>query len=102
VAAAADRVGMAVGAYVGETALAVAMSADPPEWSPLRELLGEVIRAAGQTRRIGVNLNQAVAALNALGRPTYALEQYGRVAARTAMNLDDAAEEIRLALRGGS
>jgi len=34
----------------------------------LRELLGELIRASGLVRRIGVNLNQAVAKLNATGQ----------------------------------
>ena len=34
----------------------------------LREALGELIRAAGLVRRIGVNLNQAVARLNATGQ----------------------------------
>ncbi|WP_169514750.1 hypothetical protein [Actinomadura atramentaria] len=98
VAAAAARTDMAVGAYAAATVLAVATGADPPAWSPLRELLAEVVRASGQTRRIGVNLNQAVAALHALGRPTYALEQYGRVAARAVDNLDETAEQIRRTL----
>ncbi len=35
-----------------------------------REALAELIRAAGLVRRAGVNLNQAVARLNATGRPS--------------------------------
>ena len=36
--------------------------------TPLREILRELIRASGLVRRIGVNLNQAVAKLNATGQ----------------------------------
>ncbi|WP_346043767.1 hypothetical protein [Actinomadura chokoriensis] len=99
VRAAAERVGMAVSAYVGEVTVAVAMQTDPPQWSPLTELLGEVMQAAGQARRVGINLNQAVAALHSTGRPTYALEQYARIAADSTQNIDAVAEEIRRALR---
>lgn len=99
VRAAAERVGMAVSAYAGEVIVAVAMQADPPHWSPLTELLGEVMRAAGQARRIGINLNQAVVALHSAGRPTRALEEYARVAAASTQSIDAVAEEIRRALR---
>ncbi|TDE29983.1 hypothetical protein [Actinomadura sp. 6K520] len=99
VLAAAERVGMAVSAYAGEVTVAVAMQADPPRWSPLTELLSEVMHAAGQARRIGINLNQAVAALHSAGQSTRALEQYARVAAASTQNIDAVAEEIRRALR---
>ncbi len=36
--------------------------------SPLRETLDELMAAAGLVRRIGTNLNQAVAKLNATGQ----------------------------------
>jgi hypothetical protein len=39
-----------------------------PAGAPLRQGLTELIRAAGLVRRIGVNLNQAVAKLNATGQ----------------------------------
>ncbi|MFA1544576.1 hypothetical protein SM611_37115 [Actinomadura sp. DLS-62] len=84
---------------MGEVVVAVAMQADPPQWSPLTELLGEVIRAAGQARRIGINLNQAVATLHSAGWPTRALEEYARVAADSTRSIDAVAEEIRRALR---
>ncbi|SEG94076.1 hypothetical protein SAMN04489712_1434 [Thermomonospora echinospora] len=95
VCAAAERQQMAVAAYAGQVLVAVAEGADPPQWTPLRELMGQVIRAAEQVRRIGNNLNQAVAALHALGRPTGALEGYARVASAAVENLDELAEEIR-------
>ena len=67
VAAAADQAGLAKGAFAAQAALAIARSGTTPSESPLREALGEFIRAAGLVRRIGVNLNQAVAKLNATG-----------------------------------
>src|SRR5262249_14903851 len=63
--AAAERAGLAKGAFVAQAALAVARGGGLPADSPHRQALGEFIRAAGLVRRIGVNLNQAVARLNA-------------------------------------
>ena len=68
VGAAADRAGLAKGAFAAQATLAIARSGTTPSESPLRESLGEFIRAAGLVRRIGVNLNQAVAKLNATGQ----------------------------------
>jgi hypothetical protein len=65
----------------------------------LREALGEFIRAAGLVRRIGVNLNQAVAKLNATGQRSDDLLAYATESMRRARKLDDAAEEIRRKLR---
>jgi hypothetical protein len=66
--AAAARAGLARGAYAAEAALSVARGMACPADSPLREALGEFIRTAWLVRRIGVNLNQAVAKLNATER----------------------------------
>jgi hypothetical protein len=55
------------GAYAAQIVLAAARSGTSPGEFPLRETLGEFMRAAGLVRRIGVNLNQAVAKLNATG-----------------------------------
>ena len=66
---------------------------------PLREALGELIRAAGLVRRIGVNLNQAVAKLNAMGQRSGDLLPYAAESMRRAARLDAAAEEIRVRLR---
>ena len=68
VAAAADRAGLAKGAFAAQATLIIARNGTTPSDSPLREALGEFIRAAGLVRRIGVNLNQAVAKLNATGQ----------------------------------
>ncbi|MFI0448071.1 hypothetical protein [Actinomadura sp. 6N118] len=99
VRSAAQRMGLAVGAYAAEVVVAAASESDPPQWSPLRELMSEVMRAAGQVRRVGVNLNQAVAALHSAGYPTGALHEYARVATTTVTKLDDVAEEIRRKVR---
>ena len=84
--AAAGRAGLARGAYAAEVALAAARGEQVATDSPFPELLRELIRASGLVRRIGVNLNQAVAKLNATGQ-------------RSADLLPYAAESLR---RGGT
>jgi hypothetical protein len=64
-----------------------------------REALGEFIRVAGLVRRIGVNLNQAVAKLNATGQHADDLIAYAVESMRRARKLDDVADEIRRKLR---
>jgi hypothetical protein len=97
--AAAERAGLAVGAYSAEVALAAAHGVRSPADSPFREALSEFIRAAGLVRRIGVNLNQAVARLNATGQSSGDLLPYAAACLRRADRLDAAAEEIRRRLR---
>jgi hypothetical protein len=96
---AAARAGLATGAYAAEAALAVARGVTCPANSPLRESLAEFIRAASLVRRIGVNLNQAVAKLNATGQRSGELLPYAVACLRRAERLDVAAEEIRRQLR---
>ena len=64
----ATRRGLARGAFAAEATLASARGVPAKVWSPLREALAEVMTAAGLVRRIGTNLNQAVARLNATGQ----------------------------------
>ncbi|MFD0690969.1 hypothetical protein [Actinomadura fibrosa] len=92
-AAAARRQGLATGAFVAQAALAVASDAVHPEYFVLREALAEVMEAAGQVRRIGVSLNQAVAALNSGNLPAR-LQCYADAAARTVGKLDELADEL--------
>ena len=61
---AASHAGLAKGAFAAESALAAARGSANPAGSPLRDALVELMRATGLVRRIGVNLNQAVARLN--------------------------------------
>jgi hypothetical protein len=97
--AAAARAGLARGAYAAEAALSVARGVTCPADNPLREALGEFIRAAGLVRRIGVNLNQAVAKLNATGQCSGDLLPYAAACLRRAERLDAVAEGIRRRLR---
>ena len=93
--AAAEQAGLAKGAFAARAALAVARGGGLPADSPHRQALGEFIRAAGLVRRIGVNLNQAVAKLNATGQRSGDLLPYAAESVRRAQLLDQAAEELR-------
>ena len=99
VGAAAQRAGLAKGAYAAQIVLAAARSGTSPSEFPLREALGEFMRAAGLVRRIGVNLNQAVAKLNATGQRSGELLPYAAESIRRARLLDQAAEEVRKRIR---
>ena len=99
VGAAAQRAGLAKGAYAAQIVLAAARSGSSPGEAPLRDALGEFIRAAGLVRRIGVNLNQAVAKLNATGQHSGELLPYAAESIRRARLLDQAAEEVRKRIR---
>jgi hypothetical protein len=97
--AAADRAGLARGAFAAQAALLAARSGTSVSDSPLREALGEFVRAAGLVRRIGVNLNQAVAKLNATEQRSGDLAPYAAESIRRAQFLDQAAEEVRKQIR---
>jgi hypothetical protein len=99
VEAAAEQAGLAKGAFVAQAALAIARSGGLPPDCPHRPALSEFIRAAGLVRRIGVNLNQAVARLHATGRPSGDLAPYAAESIRRARHLDAVAERVRNALR---
>ena len=96
---AAGRAGLAKGAYAAEAALSAARGTAAEPDTVLREALGELMRAAGLVRRIGVLLNQAVAKLNATGQRPGELLPYARESMRLAGRLDEAAEQARKALR---
>lgn len=70
-----------------------------PADEPLRLLLRELVQAAGLVRRIGVNLNQSVAKLNATGQRSGDLLAYARESLRRADHLDQVAELVRQRLR---
>ena len=97
--AAAARAGLARGAYAAEAALSASRGMTSSADSGLREALGEFVRAAGLVRRIGVNLNQAVAKLNATGQRSGDLLPYAAECLRRVERLDAAAEEVCKRLR---
>ncbi|WP_433214867.1 hypothetical protein [Microtetraspora malaysiensis] len=96
---AAQRLGLAHGAYAAEAALAAARMANPPMPDPLREALIELMHASSQVRRIGVNLNQAVAGLNATGADPGNLLPYAAACLKAVERLDGVAEAVRKRIR---
>ena len=97
--AAADRAGRATAAYAAEAALTAAQGRSMEQDTLLHGLLRELIRASGLVRRIGVNLNQAVAELNATGQRSGDLAPYAARASAARNASTGVAEEIRKAVR---
>jgi hypothetical protein len=96
VSLAAERSGLARGAFAAEATLAAARGCRARVvWSPLREALVEVMTAAGLVRRAGTNLNQAVARLNATGQRGEDLLPAARFCVRVIRRLDETAEQLR-------
>ncbi len=95
VSAAARQAGLARGAYAAEATLALArgtvMLPDAPLWDAVHAL----DRAALGVRRIGVNLNQAVAKLNATGQWSGDLPRYAEESVRRAARLEAARNDLR-------
>ena len=73
-------------------AIAATSGAKARTASPLRETLDELMAAAGLVRRIGTNLNQAAAKLNATGQRSDDLLPAAKFCVRVIRQLDDAAE----------
>jgi len=95
VSTAAARSGLARGAFAAQAALASARGEASTAGSGLREALLELIAAAGLVRRVGTNLNQAVARLNSTGQRGEDLRPAAQFCARVIRRLDEAAEQVR-------
>jgi hypothetical protein len=95
VSAAARQAGLARGAYAAEATLAVARGAITTPDAPLRDAFYALDRAALLVRRIGVNLNQAVAKLNATGQRSGDLVLYAEESVHRAARLEAAGEDLR-------
>jgi hypothetical protein len=95
VSVAAARSGLARGAFAADVTLAAARGTQSKAGSPMREALVELIAAAGLVRRVGTNLNQAVARLNATGQRGDDLLPAAQFCVRVIRRLDDAAEQLR-------
>jgi hypothetical protein len=95
VSAAAQRLGLARAAFAATAALAAARGDRPPAGEPLGEAVRELVHAAALARRIGTNLNQAVARLNSTGRPGADLLPAARFCQRVIARMDQAAEQVR-------
>jgi hypothetical protein len=96
---AAGCAGLAKGAYAAEAALSAARGTAVEPDTVFREALGELIRASGLVRRIGVLLNQAVAKLNATGQRPDELVPVAQACLRRVERLDAAAEQLRRTVR---
>jgi hypothetical protein len=92
---AAARSGLARGAFAAEATLATVRGSQARVWSPLHTALAELMAAAGLARRVGTNLNQAVARLNATGERGEDLAAAAQFCARVIRRLDEAAEQVR-------
>jgi hypothetical protein len=95
VSGAARQAGLARGAYAAEATLAVARGVAATPDAPLADALHALDRAALLVRRIGVNLNQAVAKLNATGQRSGDLLPYAEESARRSARLEAAGEDLR-------
>ncbi len=95
VSAAARQAGLARGAYAAEATLAIARGVAATPDAPLADAVHALDRAALAVRRIGVNLNQAVAKLNATGQWSGDLLPYAQESARRAARLEAAGEDLR-------
>jgi hypothetical protein len=95
VSVAAARSGLARGAFAADVTLAVARGTQSRAGSPVREALVELMAAAGLVRRVGTNLNQAVARLNATGQRGDDLLPAVQFCVRVIRRLDEAAEQVR-------
>ena len=95
VSEAAARSGLARGAFAAEVTLAAVRGIQAKAGSPLREALVELMSAAGLVRRVGTNLNQAVARLNATGQRGDDLLPAAQFCVRVIRRLDGAAEQLR-------
>jgi hypothetical protein len=96
--AAARRAGLSLGAYAAQAAMdAISTSTHPV--GLIREAMTALDHAAVQVHRIGVNLNQAVAKLNATGQHSADLLPYAAASMRLARKLDEAATAVQQMLR---
>jgi hypothetical protein len=92
---AAGQAGLARGAFAAEVTMAAARGRSARISAPLREVLVELMSAAGLVRRVGTNLNQAVARLNATGQRGEDLLPAAQFCVRVIRRLDEAAEHVR-------
>ena len=99
VASAAGRAGLTTAGYVASAAFAAATDKLPPTQAPLRELLSELLVTRTALRRYAVNVNQAVAALNAGADAPLWLQRAAAGASRAVARVDDVTAQVSRQLR---
>ena len=92
--AAAQTAGLTPTGYVADAALATARGDAPPDTSPWRLAMCELMEARLQVRRVGVNINQAARILNATGEPPIWLERVASSADEAVTRLDEASSVL--------
>jgi hypothetical protein len=97
----AARAGLTAAGFAAEVSLAAARGEAVPQHAGLRGLLVELVAARTQVRRYGVNVNRAVAQLNATGVAPGWLERAAAGADRGVARLDAAAGQVGAVLRRG-
>jgi hypothetical protein len=97
--AAAERSGRAKGAFAAEAALAAARNMTRQDSVRFGELIEAIEILGRRIDRVGANLNQAVARLNATGRYNASLVRYAEYVADQVRQLDDLAEYVRKRFR---
>jgi hypothetical protein len=99
VADAARCAGLTPSGYAAEAALAAASGQAAPTLRPERAALAELMRARGQVRKLGSNVNQAARQLNAIGEAPEWLERAVVAATRAVTELEAAAVAMTTATR---
>jgi hypothetical protein len=98
---AAGQAGLARGAYAAGATVGAALGrgdGGPGQQKLLQDALAGLSRCAIAVGRVGVNLNQSVAKLNATGQADANLVLYAAEAVRLAGYLGEAAAEVRRAV----
>jgi hypothetical protein len=96
---AAGTAGLTPAGFATEAALAAARGEGMPEHRALRALVLELMAARTQVRRYGVNVNRAVAQLQATGEAPGWLERAAAGADRGVARLDAATAQVAGVLR---
>ena len=104
VSRAAERAGLRPGGFVAEAALAAAEGRTLGDRGALQVALRRLVASENQLRRVGTNLNQAVAELNTTGRaPVWlgdAVEKVDRAVERNEAAADELAARLLRGQRG--
>lgn len=95
---AAIRAGLTSTGFVAQAAVAAARTESAPYLNPLRGAAAELVAARVAVNRVGTNLNQAVAKLQATGDVPPWLHAAVDLCARTVTAVDDAVGQLRKAL----
>jgi len=95
---AAEKAGLTPTGFAAQAAVAAARAGATPHLNALRGAVAELVAARTAVNRVGTNLNQAVAALNATGEAPAWLQAVAELCGRTVDAADDAIGQLRKAI----